>query len=106
MYLKTELETCGYPKTAEAFRDRLADIFSEMYPGQTVEDLLIDELEPRRFVGVVRSDMRCPKLAHELILKTLLNIRRLGNLSLYEREAGGGTGPKQRRGWRRARSSG
>ena len=76
--LATALRAHGYADDPERFRELLMDLFAAMYRESTVDELLADELEPRVFVAEVRARSGCHSLPHDLVLRTLLNMRKKG----------------------------
>ncbi len=74
--LKDELQAYGCNIDRDSFREMLADTFARMFPGQTDEDMLCDEFAPRRFVRAIRSQTKAPDLPYNLILRSLLNVRK------------------------------
>lgn len=78
--LENELSGCGWAGDPEEFRDLLTGIFRVMFPNLTDEDVLCDEHAPARFVRAVRVAANSPDLPHTLILRTLLNTRKRGDL--------------------------
>lgn len=78
--LKDELAACDCKLDADAYRETLANVFANMFPGWTDEEMLCDEFAPRRFVEAIRRKTKAPDLPHSLVLRSLLNIRKRGNL--------------------------
>ena len=76
--LAPTLRSHGYADDPERFKELLMDLFAEMHRDCPVDEFLCDELDPRIFVKEVRHRTGCPKLPHELVLRTLLNMRKKG----------------------------
>ncbi len=76
--LGASLRGCGYADDPERFRELLMDLFAEMYRDYPLDEFLCDEAEPRSFVAAVRRRSGCATLPHELVLRTLLNMRKNG----------------------------
>jgi hypothetical protein len=74
--LKAELEHLGSVKSPNKFRELLADIFAEMFPSWTDEDLLFNPRQGLEFCDVIRRRTRLPKMDDDLILRTLVNCRK------------------------------
>ena len=87
MRLEDELKAMGCDMDADTFRDSLADLFAETNRNCTVENLLCRWRDAGHFCALARYRLRLPETADELILRTLLNIRKQGELSLDERAA-------------------
>lgn len=87
MRLEDELKAHGCDLSPDAFQERLADLFAETNPGSTVEDMLCNWQRARDFCVLVRRMVNIRNTGDELVLHTLLNMRKksTGRLNLYER---------------------
>ena len=74
--LKVELEAIGWTKTVEQFRELIADVFANMFPSWTDEDLLCNPREAIRFCRNMQHASALPDLSEALILRTLTNCRK------------------------------
>lgn len=74
--LSEELAAAGYEGDAIEFKDRLCDLFFEMFGSWTVEELLYHPREELHFCNMVRRDRHVPELPDSTILRTLQNMRK------------------------------
>lgn len=81
MRLRDELKACGCKMEEDAFRDLVADIFAEMYRDMTDEMLTRDPIEAMTFCGAVRYRAKCRVIPFPVILGTLQNLRKDGELA-------------------------
>ena len=87
MKLAEELKALNEALDEDQFLKGMDKTFRESYPRATVEDLLCRWREAGHFCAMIRSKFGLPDTADEFILRTLLNYRKSGNLSLAERVA-------------------
>ena len=80
MNLATALTESGCNLDSQAFRDLVRSIFVEKYPAMTDEDVYCRPAEAMLFCNHVRRGARAPQIADELVLRTLTNIRKRGEL--------------------------
>jgi hypothetical protein len=74
--LKTELSSIGCEIEAAQFRELVVDCLSAMYRDRTVDELVCQPREARMFCNYVRQQARCSALRDQLILSTLMNVRK------------------------------
>lgn len=74
--LSEELAAAGYEGDAIEFKDRLCDLFFEMFGSWTVEELLYHPREATHFCNVARRAAHTPELPDYVILRTLQNVRK------------------------------
>jgi transcriptional regulator with XRE-family HTH domain len=74
--LEMELEECGCSLTPAAFRELLEDRKATTSPSWTIDDLVCHPKEAMEFCDLIRSETNCPELTDDLVLRTLMNIRR------------------------------
>ena len=80
MNLQTALRDSGCVLDPTAFRDLVRAIFVEKYPALTDEDVYCRPAEAMIFCNRVRQAARAPQMADEMVLRTLTNIRKRGEL--------------------------
>lgn len=80
--LHEELLGYGWTKGADAFRDIVWRVFKRHYSDLTDEQLLQEPAEAAKFCDRVRTRAKGPEIPDQLILRTLLNIRKRGVHSL------------------------
>jgi len=78
MQLETELKALGSKASADDFEEGLADVFAEMFPNWTTDDLLIRPRNARDYCQAIAARFRFPKegIADEMILRRLTNVRK------------------------------
>lgn len=79
------LSDFGCDLTGNDFREILADVFANMFPGMTDEDLIVRGADGpgndcERFCGAVRARAGCNNLPGQFILRTLMNCRKASAL--------------------------
>jgi hypothetical protein len=74
--LKAELLSAGCESDAAQFRELVVDCLSAMYRDRTVDELVCQPREARMFCNYVRQQARCSALRDQLILSTLMNVRK------------------------------
>lgn len=79
MNLQHELIQAGVIEDPESFRSLVLRLFLSWHSEWTVEDLLIRPSESAKFVGAIRKQLGGKKVASEVILGTLLNLRKKGS---------------------------
>ncbi|HMP57867.1 MAG TPA: hypothetical protein PKD86_00825 [Gemmatales bacterium] len=75
--LVEELRSHGYQADPEAFRETLADVMFNGYGSWTIDDLLCHPEDALEYCRMVRQ-LTGSDLPDDLILKTLLNLRKRG----------------------------
>lgn len=60
----------------EAFRQVIVGLQKGLYPSWTDEELTYHPLDAINFCCAVRYAVRCPELPFDLILRTLVNVRK------------------------------
>jgi hypothetical protein len=85
--LAEELKAINEALDPEQFLAGMKKAFEDNYPNFSVEDLLCRWRESSHFCAVIRSKFGVPDTADEFILRTLLNTRKKGELSIRERVA-------------------
>jgi hypothetical protein len=88
--LEDKLKEWGNRMTADEFRDKLSDLFCRQFPSYSVEDMICKSSARSAFIVNVRLALRLVDIpdsaeVEEVVLRTVLNIRREGGLSLRER---------------------
>ena len=83
--LSDELKAAGYEGDVAAFRDRLTDVFVEMFRSWTVEELTFHPKEAVHLCNVVRRATGAPDLPDFVILRTLSNKRKKGDMPRHRR---------------------
>ena len=68
----------------QIFRDLVKATFVDKYPTMSDEDVYCRPVEAMIFCNKVRQAVRAPQLADEVILRTLTNIRKRGELPNLE----------------------
>ena len=79
MRLDKELDQLGCDISADCFREILAGLFNGYYASWTDERLLYHPAEAIRYCEMVRSATRCNGLPDEMILRSLINLRKGGH---------------------------
>jgi hypothetical protein len=74
--LKHELINNGCTIEPAVFKKRLVDIMSERFTGRTIDDLVCRPREAARFCDLIRDCTHCRALPNQLILRTLMNVRK------------------------------
>lgn len=74
--LKTELTSAGCQMESALFRDLVVDCLSGMYRDRTVDELVCQPREARMYCNYIRQKTRCNGLQDQLILSTLMNVRK------------------------------
>lgn len=74
--LKSELLSVGYKIEAARFRELVVDCLFGMYRDRTIDELVCQPREARMFCNFVRQQTRCNDLRDQLILSTLMNVRK------------------------------
>lgn len=81
MLLARELQSAGYDGDPASFVALLIGAFSKCPPRWTVDELTINPDKAMRFCAHVRRESGCPRLGDEVILGTLVNRRKRGELA-------------------------
>ena len=76
--LADELRACGYADDPERFRELIMDTYAEMFREFPIDQFLCQVGDPAALVSAVRQRSGCDRLPHELVLRTLLNMRKKG----------------------------
>lgn len=84
MRLDDELKAIGCNLDCAEFVDRLADLFAATNRDRSVDDLRCDWRDAKKFCQDVRARLKLADTADELILRTLDNHRRGGDLNVGE----------------------
>lgn len=74
--LEEELEQCGCALTPSAFRELIEDMKAATSPAWTIDDLVCHPDEAKAFCETIRLKTSCSGMADDLILRTLMNVRR------------------------------
>jgi len=74
--LQDELKECGCELEPEQFRELLEERKMTTSPAWTIDDLVCHPDEAKNFCNLIRQETNCPKMADDLILRTLMNVRR------------------------------
>ncbi|MCO8124510.1 hypothetical protein NHH03_22415 [Stieleria sp. TO1_6] len=74
--LDKRLKDAGCKMKPDAFRDLLVNAHVDMYKNQTVDNLVCHPREARQLCQFVRNKAKCPDLSDEMILSTLMNVRK------------------------------
>jgi hypothetical protein len=77
MNLQEELTRHGCTLTPDEFREAVLEVFVQVAPTWTDEELLMNpECEGKQFLRAVRDRVKCPRLKDSVILKTLVSHRK------------------------------
>jgi hypothetical protein len=82
--LADSLKLFGYRGDVQTFNELIADLFAEMHPNQTDEDLLVEPDQSMKYCDVVRRRSRCKDLPYRIILRSLTNLRKRSGLKDHE----------------------
>jgi transcriptional regulator with XRE-family HTH domain len=74
--LEAELEECGCSMTPLGFRELLEDRKAIASASWTIDDLVCHPDEAKSFCNLIRAEAKCPRLPDDVILRTLMNVRR------------------------------
>lgn len=85
--LEDELSGYNIKGGAEKFREVIADVKNGMCRNWTDEDLLCHPVDAIRFCAAVCGKLRCFDLPDDLILRTLLNMRKASDPRLDKDKA-------------------
>lgn len=77
--LKRELVNVGCELAARDFRELVGDCLADMYKSRTIDEMLCHPREARALCNYVRSRSGCASLTDELVLSTLVNVRKAGS---------------------------
>jgi hypothetical protein len=75
--LSTALPEHGCNADPQTFREEVTELFRQMYPSWTQDDLACEPREAVKFCDMIRERFG-PKLPDSLSMKTLFNYRRRG----------------------------
>src|SRR5690348_17306237 len=73
-----ELEQAGWKNEYRLFKEVVADLYAEMAPGSTVDDLLLEPTKAARLCEIIRRKTKVAGLTDTWILKLLLRMRKAG----------------------------
>ena len=76
--LQSELEAVGCKMPANTFKQAVVDCLADMYKSQTIDELLCHPREAHALCNYVRLRLDCQNLSDQLILSTLMNVRKAG----------------------------
>ena len=76
--LAMTLTDFGIDGDPQQFVDRLGDVLAEMYPGLTIDALLVRPREALRLCDAARQREQCYDLPDDVILQAMLNRRKNG----------------------------
>jgi hypothetical protein len=76
--LRTELASIQCPLTAVQFREMVVDTLAGMYRDRTIDELVCQPREARMLCNAVRQQSRCDSIKDQLVLSTLMNVRKAG----------------------------
>lgn len=76
--LKKELQHCDCSLESGAFRELAVDCLADMYKSRTIDELVCHPREARMLCNYIRKRADCKSLPDQLILSTLMNIRKAG----------------------------
>ncbi len=74
--LEDELDEFGCEMDAGRFRELLEERKATTYPTWSIDELVCHPDEAKEFCVVIRTEANCAGLPDDLILRTLMNIRR------------------------------
>lgn len=74
--LKRELQEAGCQSGAAAFKELVGDCLADMYKSRTIDELICHPREARALCNYVRTQAQCSSLTDNLILSTLMNVRK------------------------------
>ena len=66
------------PLTAVQFREMVVDTLAGMYRDRTIDELVCQPREARMLCNAVRQQSRCDSIKDQLVLSTLMNVRKAG----------------------------
>ena len=72
------LKSQGFEGSVDEFRETLAAVKRESFPGITDEDLIIGKDSSAQFCVQVRKRLNAPRLSRAFILRSLLGLRKNG----------------------------
>jgi transcriptional regulator with XRE-family HTH domain len=74
--LEDELMECNCAMDGGRFRELLEERRATKYPSWTIDELVCHPDDAKEFCKTIRTETDCPGLADDLILRTLMNVRR------------------------------
>jgi len=74
--LETELQECRCDLSPVDFRDLLIERKHDTSPAWTIDELVCHPDEAKEYCNVIRAETKCPEMSDDLILRTLMNVRR------------------------------
>jgi len=77
--LTRELSSIGWTGTVDDFKDFVIDRFADMYKSRTIDELLCHPREAHELCKFVRNRSGITTLTDDLILSTLINVRKAGH---------------------------
>lgn len=77
MNLNDELELYGFFGGPERFRTLLLETLEEVFPGSTIDSILCQPSNALDYCKVVRKAIAAPRLLDAVILKALVNLRKV-----------------------------
>ncbi len=76
--LKSELQACGCELLPAEFKQIVVDCLADMYKSRTIDELVCQPREARMLCNYARRRTNCSALPDQLILATLMNVRKAG----------------------------
>jgi len=77
--LDTALEQYGCQLDPISFRELLEGRHEYMFPSWTIDELVCNPDDAKKYCHSIRAETECPELPDPLILRTLMNARRSHN---------------------------
>jgi transcriptional regulator with XRE-family HTH domain len=74
--LEIELEECHCDLSPDDFRDLIIERKHDTSPAWTIDELVCHPDEAKEYCNVIRTATGCPTMPDDLILRTLMNVRR------------------------------
>jgi hypothetical protein len=74
--LKRDLQDAVCRLEAKAFKELVGDCLADMYKSRTIDEMICHPREARALCNYIRSRAQCTSLTDDLILSTLMNVRK------------------------------
>lgn len=71
-----DLQEAGCQSGAAAFKELVGDCLADMYKSRTIDELICHPREARALCNYIRTRAQCNSLTDNLILSTLMNVRK------------------------------
>lgn len=77
-HLTTRLRDAGCDIPADDFRDLVCDCLADMYKSRTIDEIVCHPKQAHVLCNFARMKAKCDDLSDELILNTIMNVRKAG----------------------------